>query len=454
MERPNFFCNVEALNCILGMNFEGDYQDIDLTVDLIELPYMVIFTSDEENWTVKAMQRGEMYMHDESGIEAGHVVVQRKSGEGQVQATSELAENMGAFFQACLNISRFIQDNDLERVYADFDPEEEGIQLYVEAGELKYKVVSGKERPDMMVFGLFGTTGMGRPYMEDFWERSARDAMSLDEKIEAAENGDIELMDELAIYYLEECDEPDAEKAAYWFRKLAKAGVSNGMFSLALHYAKGFGVPRDFEQAVYWMEKAAENGDEDAPSLVEKLQKAIAAEKVVSSGDAQAQADLADFYMFLGNSLEQADPEGDYAIAVDYAQKSAAQGNGDGIWVLALAYEHGRGVVADRKRAAALYAQGAEIGHAPCQHSLGCYYIVGDILEEDHQKGFVLLLKAAQQGYGLAMRDVGHCYEHGDGVAEDMKAALAWYEKAAEVLDDPELAEKAFILRMIVENSN
>jgi TPR repeat protein len=30
------------------------------------------------------------------------------------------------------------------------------------------------------------------------------------------------------------------------------------MFNLGLHYAKGFGVERDFEKALYWMEQAEE----------------------------------------------------------------------------------------------------------------------------------------------------------------------------------------------------
>lgn len=68
MARPNFFCDVDSLNCLLRMEFGGTYKDIDLTMDLIELPYMFIYTSDAENWTVKAMRRGELYTHDESGI--------------------------------------------------------------------------------------------------------------------------------------------------------------------------------------------------------------------------------------------------------------------------------------------------------------------------------------------------------------------------------------------------
>lgn len=84
--------------------------------------------------------------------------------------------------------------------------------------------------------------------------------------------------------------------------------------------------------------------------MIEKLKKTVAAEKIVSTGGAQAQADLAEVYMFIGNSLDQADPDADYAIA--------------------------------------------------------------------------LCMKSAEQGYGLAMRDVGRAYQFGNGVEDDMSLAI------------------------------
>ena len=127
---------------------------------------------------------------------------------------------MGAFFAACRNLSYYIQDNNLEDVYADFDPEDEGIMLYVEDDELKYKVVSGKARPDMMVSTLFGGTTMGRPYMDDFMANSALEMMSFEEKLAAAEDGDEDAMQAVAMAYLNGDEDEDVEqdpaKALYW----------------------------------------------------------------------------------------------------------------------------------------------------------------------------------------------------------------------------------------------
>ena len=457
MARPNFFCDIEALNCLLQTEFEGDFQDIELTFDLIELPYYFLFSGNESTWTMKVIARGEIYSHDCSGIEAGKLTVDKVSEEGQVEANSQsLAQNMGAFFQACRNISSYIQQQNLEDVYADFDPEEKGILLSVENGKLTHKVVAGKERPEMMCTTLFGGTVMCRPYMDDFWERSMRESMPLEKKTKEAEAGDTGFMEELAQLYLNGSDETAADpvQAVYWYRKLAEAGVSNGMFNLGLHYAKGHGVVRDFAQAAYWMSQAAEHGDNDAPALFEKYTKAAAAQEKIASGDAQAQADLAGVLMALAGSLEQAGPGSDYEEAFALAQKSAAQNNGDGLWTLALAYEHGRGTKPDKEKAVECYRKGAEIGHAPSQHSLACYYMRGEIVGLNQEHGFELVQKSAEQGYHLAVRDMGTCYQFGNGVVDDMKLAIQWYEKYLETNFDPELEHKVAVFKMLDEGGS
>ncbi len=456
MNKPNFFCNIDTLNYLIGLEYPDEHPTVDISVDLIEAPFWFIFSADEENWTLRTIQRGDLFTHDENmGIDLGTLAVNKATGEGTGNTTNQmLSQNMGAFFQACRNLSYYVQENNLTAEFGELDPEQSGIMLETDGEQLTYKIVSGKDRPDVMCATLFGGMQMMRPYMDDFMERSAADMMSLEEKIEAAENGDEYLMDQLAMAYLNGDDgiEVDPEQAVYWFKKMAEAGNSNGMFNLGLHCAKGFGIDRSFEQAVYWLEQAAENGDDDAPAIIEKLIKAVDAEKRVSSGDAQAQADLAAAYMFVGNSLSQAEPDKDYKIAFDLAQKSAAQDNGDGIWTLALAYEHGRGVETNVDIAIELYERGAELGHAPSQHSLACYYFRGDVLEQDNKKAFELCMKSAEQGYGLAMADVGRCYQFGNGVMGNMKTAVEWYEKALEAIDDPELERKTAMFKMMGEN--
>lgn len=197
------------------------------------------------------------------------------------------------------------------------------------------------------------------------------------------------------------------------------------------------------------MQESAKNGDADAPALAEEYERAAKTLPLAEQGDAQAQADLAKTLMKLGNSLEQAGPGKDYADSFVWAEKSAAQNNGDGLWTLALAYEHGRGVKKNAKKAVELYQKGADVGHAPSQHSLGCYYMRGEVVPQDEQKGFALVQTAAEQGYELAYRALGTCYQFGQGVQDDMTQAIYWYEKYLETNRDPQLERKVKLFKSL-----
>ena len=296
---------------------------------------------------------------------------------------------------------------------------------------------------------------MARPYMDDFWERSALDNLSIEEKAEAAEDGNVTAMEELAMIYLngdeDQGIEPAPEKCVYWFQKAAEAGDAAAMFNLGLHYAKGHGVKRDFKHAAEWMQKAADAGDEDASELIAKYQILANAVVKAESGDAQAQADLAKGLMELGGSLEQAGAGDDYAESIKWAEKAAEQGNTDAMWVLALAYEHGRGIAKDLAKASEYYRRGAEQGHAACQNSLGCMYLNGTLMARDMETGYHWLLRSAEQGNAQGMYNLARCYQFGHGIQEDMGKAIEWYEKANEKLRDPQLAMKISTFKHLQE---
>lgn len=320
-----------------------------------------------------------------------------------------------------------------------------------DSGTISARIVRGRQRPNLpCITGFLGMGGeqMCRPYLDELL--GIADMMPLEQRVELAEDGDTGMMETLAMAYLNgDGVDADPEKAAHWFQKLAEAGESNGMFNLGLLYAKGHGVKRDFAQAAHWMELAATHGDTDAPPMAEQYRKMADGLQKAEAGDAQAQADLASGLMSLGGSLDQAGAGDDYAQSAYWAKKAAEQNNGDGIWTLALAYEHGRGVKQNKKKAVELYRRGAELGHAACQHSLGCYYMRGEVVPKDEKEGFRLILKSAEQGYGLAMRDAGRCYQFGNGVQDDMGKAIEWYEKALQVIDDEELARKVALFKML-----
>lgn len=435
------------------------FDNCSFCYDIIDQPFYCAVSSGEDHIDIKLYVRNEMGAFLENP-DLG-ITFSTKGEKSKVTAnTGRLGGNPGEmimlFYKAAVILGMQIEEQGLVDDYADMNTDEEGVLVSLNDDALLFEHVAGKDRPAMACTTLFGGMQMARPYQNEIMDSWMDEMLPLEEKIELAEDGDEDMMEQLAMAYLNGDDEVDVdpEKAVYWFTRLAELDNATAQFNLGLLCAKGFGMERNFETAVNWLKKAVENGDDDAPGLIEKLKKAVTAEKIVSTGDAQAQADLAEVYMFIGNSLGQADPDADYAIALEYAQKSAAQNNGDGLWALALAYEHGRGVEQDVDKAIECYRKGAELGHAPSQHSLACYYFRGDVLEEDYEKAFALCMKSAEQGYGLAMRDVGRAYQFGNGVEDDMSLAIKWYEKALKVIDDPELEQKVAVFKMMEEGGS
>lgn len=462
LQKTHFYVPCEYVDAI-APDYDGKlsvFVGANFSFDLIEQPFHCVATSADGAVELKLYVRGEMgafLQHPDLDIIFFKEPQESKKQFKIVSSTGRIG-NAGQlsiiFLEIVKGISTFTEKNELISVLSNIDTESEGFLIKLDGDELLFKKVSGKQRPSMACKTLFGGVQMMRPYANEIIDSWICEKLSLEEKVELAKAGNEEMMEQLAMIYLNGDDEveSDPEKSVYWFTKLAELDNPEAQFNMGLFCAEGYGIERSLKNAVYWLEQAAENGCEDALALIEKLKKGIDAEEIVSTCDAQAQADLAEVYMVIGNSFSQTDSNADYAIAFEYAQKSAAQNNGDGLWTLALAYEHGRGVEQSIPTAIEYYRKGAEIGHAPSQHSLACYYLRGDTLEQDYKKAFDLLMKSAAQGYGLAMADVGRCYQFGYGVTGNMKTAVEWYEKALTVIDDPELERKTAIFKMLGEN--
>lgn len=54
------------------------------------------------------------------------------------------------------------------------------------------------------------------------------------------------------------------EKAAFWFREAADAGVANAAYNLGVLYHQGLGVDKDLDRALYWYRNAAQKGHPEA----------------------------------------------------------------------------------------------------------------------------------------------------------------------------------------------
>lgn len=282
--------------------------------------------------------------------------------------------------------------------------------LTVDGDELTYKLVRGKERPEMMCFNmdlLDNGIHMARPYQNEIIERHAKGLLPLESKIAAAESGDPVCMEFLAQAYLNGNDDDvkqDFKKAAYWWEKLADTGNAIGQFNFGLLYAKGCGVKRDFAKAAEWMNKAAANGDADAPGVAKLYAETAEILKKAEAGDVSAQAAISKIYTQISGSLEQFGPERDYAESFKWAKKAAGNGSLDGMYYLGLCYEHAHGTDYDPAKAAMIYQKAAELGHAPSQWNLAVCYFNGQGCERNETKGLYWAYESADKGHDFAIQ--------------------------------------------------
>jgi len=194
----------------------------------------------------------------------------------------------------------------------------------------------------------------------------------------------------------------DDKQAVFWYQKAADQGDRQAQYNLGVMYEKGRGVSKDDQQAVSWYQKAAEQGL------------------------AHAQHNLGNMY-FYGNGVPQDDQQ-----AVSWYQKAADQGLAQARYFLGLMYEKGNGVPQNDQQAVSWYQKAADQGIAEAQYNLGLMYEKGKGVPKDDKQAVSWYHRAADQGLTQAQYNLGFMYRNGDGVPQDDKQAIHWFQKAAE----------------------
>ena len=232
----------------------------------------------------------------------------------------------------------------------------------------------------MSVRAVYRDPITGKVKRDLFWERAG------------AESGDPEAMIKLALAYLNgDGVEQSNEKAAEYMRQAAELDEPTAQYNMGMFYIQGCGVERDLAQAERWMERARDNGDGDAEGILRSLKELPKLRENAQTGDPAALSALARELMAMKG-------EDNYREAVKYARKAAEGGSLEGMWVLALAYDNGRGVPQSYQEAFRWYSKAAEAGHAPSQANLACLYARGDGVKKDMRKAEEWVRKSAEQG--------------------------------------------------------
>ena len=248
--------------------------------------------------------------------------------------------------------------------------------------------------------------------------------------------GDVEAQKELAkMYYANQ----DYQEALKWFRKVAEQGDAEAQTYLAEMYAYGKGVKKDYQEALKLYRKAAEQGDATVQNKLAAMyyngevvkqdyQEALKwFRKAAEQGHATAQNNLAAMY-YNGEGVKQ-----DYQEALKWFRKAAKQGHATAQNDLASMYYNGEGVKQDYQEALKWFRKAAEQGHVNSQFMLGIILINGgNGVWPNKTEGARLLTIAAEHGHVRAQYNLGRIYENGIGVRQDNTEALKWYQKALE----------------------
>ena len=111
-------------------------------------------------------------------------------------------------------------------------------------------------------------------------------------------------------------------------------------------------------------------------------------------------------------------------------QKTADAGDAAAQIALGLAYDEGRGVEQDRRKAVEWFQKAAAQGAAEAQFNLGTMYARGTGVKKDDAKAFAFFEKAAEQGSADAQFNLANMYKEGRGTEKNLSRAITWFDKA------------------------
>lgn len=215
-------------------------------------------------------------------------------------------------------------------------------------------------------------------------------------------------------YGAEQDDElaKDFFQQSYQFIKLeADMGDPVSTHILGTYFYYGFYVQRYIFTAIDWFKKAAKMGYSDAQYMLGMIY------ETVGEDTPHAQEQARTYYE---QAAKQDHPYALYTL---------------GIWAIEV----------DHYKQAEFYLERA----ANQQYALAAYTLAKILDEKDPQylaKAFEWFMVAAKQGHIEACYYVGLYYQNGKGVAQNIKEAIYWYEKAAVKNDKDALYHLAMIL--------
>jgi TPR repeat protein len=228
--------------------------------------------------------------------------------------------------------------------------------------------------------------------------------------------------------HAQQCHMAHDTNALKALQEKAAAGDADAQCGLGKQYEFTLGVRQDDKQAVFWLQKSADQGniiaEVELGVVFDKMQDYAQAliwyRKAAEQGNARAEYNLGLAYQN-GESVPK-----DMVQAIAWYRKAADQGDVVAQTNLGAMYEHGVGVPQDYLQAADWYRKAAEKGLAEAQYGLGFLYLNGYGVPKDFNQATTWMLKAAEQGETKAQYNLGSCYINGEGVDRDLIEGYFW----------------------------
>ena len=247
---------------------------------------------------------------------------------------------------------------------------------------------------------------------------------------QAGEGGFLPAQEVMARYMLLEKNDPIT--AFYWFKKSADANDVQAQLYVAAAYLFGYGVSKNPDKARQYYIGAAKQGSSiaqyaiaeyfiDSRHAENRKLGLIWLDKALAQHNPKAQLLMSRLYAegkLYPKSMEKAVEWADLAVAQGYPAALVQKGN------LALDQQ-------DVNAAKEAYTKAADMGYVPGELALGQLYLDKKSSLYDVKKGYLWVLKAAQNDLPEAQRLLSDLYQQGVHGEIDQILSKEWQLKAA-----------------------
>lgn len=197
----------------------------------------------------------------------------------------------------------------------------------------------------------------------------------------------------------------DPKKAAAWYQKAADQGQPYATTMLGWFYLRGLGVPQDAVKGYRLLARAASHGQPQAARMQAAVaDRALAGLDDLVAAEAKTQGiDLTAAYMRVGETFTKG-----YGVprlpqvAAEAFKRAGDRGSAAGQYEYGRRLDDGDGVAQDAAAALTWFQKAADQGHADAEAMIARAYLEGRGVAKDRHMAMVHIVKARAAGSELA----------------------------------------------------